>query len=282
MSEFLKLRKISQDFRRLSSTFLRTNESDGLAYLNRLYNFINQEESIKKYIDDAYSVSDYDCNNFIVKDRTPRQRLNIPDKEADHIKAMYGLLEGLATHTPPVYLAGFSMNFDISKTNRDQAIQAFLDKAFKPLIHYITDSLSKEMMSLEQNIPNVQVNQNIEKVYGTANVGQNIHSINYSGHKQNDLSQVLELLNIFRAEIEAGSLDPEEKEFVLDDLMQINEQIKSDSPDQTRFKKAKNGVKKFLEAVATKAAATAVVSNLPVIIEKGTEFLNRIEQIFQG
>jgi len=279
MNNFLKLRQTSQDFRRLSSTFLRTKENDGLAYVKRLYNFINNEPAIKKHIDEACSNSDFDCNNFISQDGYSRQKLNIPDNEVDHIKAMYDLLNSLALQEPEVYLAGFSRSFDPSKMGGDQAIQAFLDKAFKPLIHYITDSLSKEMMALEQHIPSMQINQNIDKVYGTANAGHTISSVNYS-IQQSDLSDVLELLSTFRTEIENSNIDAEEKEFLLDDLSQIAEQAESSNPDQTRAKKAMNGMKKFIESVTTKVAANIVVANAPAIIATGNELLERLGQIF--
>ena len=282
MSEFLMLRQISQDFRRLSSAFLRTKDSDGLAYVKRLYNYINQEQTIKKYIDNAYAISDYDCNNFIVNDAFSRDNFNIPDNEVDHVKAMYDLLESLVNSQPPIYLRGLGWRFFPATKGTNEAIQAFLDKAFKPLIDYITASLSKEMMSLEQNIPTMQVTQNIEKVIGTANAGQHINSVNYS-IQQTDLVEVLELLNVFRTEIEASTLDLDaiDKEFVLDDLKQMEEQVNTKSPDQTRIKKAMSGVKKFLEAVTIKAAATTIVSNAPAIIQKGSELLNRFECITQ-
>ena len=281
MSNSLNLRKTSQDFRRLSSNLLRTKDADGLAYVKRFYDFINQDAIIKQYIDDACNASEYDCNNFIIIDGITGQRrkFNIPNNEIDHVKAMYDLLESLLNHEPPImHLSGLSRSFNPSISNYNQSIQAFLDNAFKPLINYINDSLSKEMMSLEQTIPNVHVHQTIEKVYGTANAGPNIQSVNYSNHQQNNFKELTELLSVFRAEIENSSLDAEEKEFAVDDLRQIKEQIESDTPDLTRIKKAKNGIKNFLAAVATKAAATVVVSNAPSIIEKGTEFLNRLGQ----
>jgi len=278
VSDLLHLRQMSQGFRRLSSTFLRTKESDGLAYMKRLYNYISQEQSIKKYIDAACEISNYDSNNFIVADGVSgqRRRLNIPENEYDHIKAMYDLLEGMLTQEPPLYLAGFCFGFDTSKS-RNESIQSFLDKAFKPLIHFITDSLSKEMMALERNTPSIV--QNIDKVYGTANAGNNITSINRTS-QSNDLTNVLELLEAFRLEIEKCPLDKDEKEFALDDLAQIKEQIESSSPDSTRFKKARFGVGKFIESVATKVATKAIVANAPELVARGNEFLSSFGQVY--
>ena len=50
----------------------------------------------------------------------------------------------------------------------DEIIRNFLDKAFKPLIDFINDAISKELMLLEDDkVPTFT--QNIEKVYGTVN-----------------------------------------------------------------------------------------------------------------
>jgi len=277
MNNLLHLRQTSQDFRRLSSTFLRTKDSDGLAYMKRLYGYINQEQTIKKYIDEACAVSAFDCNNFIVSDSITgqRQRLNIPENEADHILAMYDLLDSIATQEQPFNFAGFCCSFYPSQTNRNESIQEFLDKAFKPLIHFIIDSLSKEMMTLERSTP--QIGQYIEKVVGTANAGSTITSINYS-IQPNELNNILNLLTAFQSEIEKCSLDKNEKEFVLDDLAKIKEQIESTSPDSTRIKKAKIGVEKFIESVAAKLTAKAIYANAPELIAKGNEFINSLGQ----
>jgi len=278
MSDFLTLRQINHDFRRLSSAFLRTRESDGLAYVKRLYNFINQEQHVKKCIDSICSSSDYNCNDLIIEDGYSGQKLIIPDNEADHIKAMYDLLNSLALQEPPIYLAGFSRSFDSSNMDSDRAIQSFLDKAFKPLIHYIIGSLSKEMMALEEHIPTMQFNQNIGKLIGTANTGQNVISVNYS-IQSSDLSDILNLLSTFRIEIESSLVDNEEKEFVLDDLAQVEEQVKSNTLDQIRTKKAINGIKKFIESLTTKVVANVVVANGQTLIATGSELLNRLRQI---
>ena len=271
MDELTKLRQISQDFRRVSSALLLTTVNDDMAYVKRFYTYINGEPVIKSLIDAAINESDYDCEQFIVDDGMNRQKFNIPEKEVDHVKAMYDLLQGLVEHDPPINLSGYCYGFDY-KRNFNESIKSFLDKAFRPLINFVTGSLSKEMMVLEQKIPRVQYTQNIQTVQGTANMGENVTSHNNT-FVQSDLKEIMDLMAVFKDAIENSSLDAEEKESALDDLMQIKEQLESDAPNQTRMKKAVSGIKSFIGDLTTKVAANMIACNAPEIVAAGNAFL---------
>ena len=280
MNDLTKLREISLQFRRLSSSFLRTTDNDNLVYVKRLYAYLNNEPVVKRYIDDALLRSDYDYEQFITlrKFTQNQYEINVPENEIDHVKAMYNFLEYLATDEQVEYLAGIALSFGRSSKNYNELIQVFLDKTFKHLINFITDSLSRDMMALEQNKANMQITQNIFGNQNTANAGETIISGNTYG--QNNLKDLISLMSIFQQEVLKYPLDEEEKIFVLDDLIEIKEQAESDTPNLTRIKKAVNGVKKFINDVTSKVAANVITSNTTSLLESGREFIEKASQIF--
>lgn len=137
-------------------------------------------------------------------------------------------------------------------------IQSFLEMAFKPLIDFINDQLSMEMIVLDEEAKAMGGNtyiQNIETVNGSASQ-QNSGVIN-TYNTTNDTSSMLELINKLLASLpEIQGVDAEKIENVKDDLEMVQEQLKTDNPKKNRIGKALVGIKKFVGDFSMKLAVT--------------------------
>jgi hypothetical protein len=253
---------------------LRTTNNDKYIYVKRLYAYLNEQPIIQDIISKKIAGSDYDCEQFVdpASHMGHGNKVNIPVNEADHIKAMYSLLGELAG-SENQSMIGIAMSFHYTSSRKfDDIIQSFLEKVFKPLIDFIVDALSKEMMVLEQSKLTPQFNQHIEHNYGTANVGETITSTNIV--QQSDLQEILSLITTLKSEIENSSVGEQEKESVFDDLDVIKEQAEADTPKPSRLKKAISGIKTFVAgATGGATAATALVVSANTLVEK-------LEQVF--
>ena len=84
----------------------------------------------------------------------------------DSVKAMYDYLDYIISNGSNIL--GIAMHYPHSQKKFNEIIQHFLDIAFKPLIDFINDAISKEMILMEEQKP-LGVTQNIGTVYGTVN-----------------------------------------------------------------------------------------------------------------
>ena len=145
-------------------------------------------------------------------------------------------------------------------------IQKFMDKAFKPLIDFINDQISMEMIIMDEerkaNAGNTFI-QNIETLNGSATQQANGTINNYNSN--NDASAMLSLIEKIMSSLpELSDIDVDEIDNVKDDLEVIQEQINQSVPKKNRLTKALNGIKKFANDFSVKLAvslATGVVTN---------------------
>ena len=112
----LELRKMSLEFRRLSSNLLNSTDDTADINLSRFLKFING---------------------------------NPPEDEACHIKAQYDYLLFI-NNEDKVNVRGQAMRYCWSSKKLNDNIQSFLDMAFKPLIDCINDYLSMEMIVCDE------------------------------------------------------------------------------------------------------------------------------------
>lgn len=152
---------------------------------------------------------------------------------------------------------GAAMSYYHSANKFDDIIQDFIDEAFKALVDFINDSISKEMMLLEEEkVPMQNITQNFNGTnYGTTNVGDVITSTNNVTIGDNE--KLYELLSQAMSVMKSIDIDDDIREEVQDDLEVLSEQIQSDTPKKSRVKKALAGVKDFVEKLATKAVVSA-------------------------
>ena len=132
-----------------------------------------------------------------------------------------------------------------------------------------TDYMSRQKppVTLNQNINNTGQMNNIP-VFGDNNT-ISVTTMN------NDIQEIAKLITTLKSEIENSDMSQDEKESVLDDLDVISEQVESDSPKQSRLKKAIAGIQTFVSG-ATKGAtaATALVASAEALYQKLQPFID--------
>lgn len=253
----LELRKLSLEFRRLSSNLLNSSNDTADINLSRFLKFIDGNELISGIIQDKISGVDYDFKMCYAIDNPGWADYNPPEEEACHIKAQYDYLNFINNENT-VNVRNQAMKYYWSDKKINTIIQNFLDMAFKPLIDFINDQLSMEMIVYDEEAKAMGGNtyiQNIETVNGSASQ-QNSGVIN-TYNTTNDTSSMLELIDKLLASLpEIQGVDTEEIENVKDDLEMVQEQLKLDNPKKNRIGKALVGIKKFAGDFSMKLAVT--------------------------
>ena len=253
----LELRKLSLEFRRLSSNLLNSTNDTADINLSRFLKFIDGNELISVIIQDKISGVDYDFKKCYAIGCSGWADYNPPEDEACHIKAQYDYLNFIINENT-VNVRSQAMNYCWSDKKINTIIQNFLDMAFKPLIDFINDQLSMEMIAYDEEEKAMGGNtyiQNIETVNGSASQ-QNSGVIN-TYNTTNDTSSMLELIDKLLASLpEIQGVDEEEIENVKDDLEMVQEQLKTDNPKKNRIGKALVGIKKFAGDFSMKLAVT--------------------------
>lgn len=261
MNQMKELRSISLDFRRISSNLLRTSYEQADVALTRFYNFINGTNWIYNLLQPIITETDYDFREcFMPSDR--RREFVIPLDEKKHIKAQYDYMRYII-ESEKVNILGLAMKHCINEKKFDDMVQVFFSDAFKPLIDYINDSISKEMILIggdTTQVPAVNIGNN----YGTANIqGKGtINSTNTVNLASNEIKQLIEKIMPSLEYIQ--DVPEEEKVSVQDDLESIQEQLVSATPKKNRIQKALNGIKEFVKnfpmSLAVNMATTAIVN----------------------
>ena len=256
----LGLRKLSLEFRRLSSNLLNSTDDTADINLSRFLKFINGNELISGIIQDKISGVDYDFKKCYTIGCSGWADYNPPEDEACHIKAQYDYLNFINNENT-VNVRSQAMNYCWSDKKINIIIQNFLDMAFKPLIDYINDQLSMEMIVYDEEKKAMGGNtyiQNIETVNGSASQ-QNSGVIN-TYNTTNDTGSMLELIDKLLASLpEIQGVDAEEIENVKDDLEMVQEQLKTDNPKKNRIGKALVGIKKFANDFSKELVVTLAV-----------------------
>ena len=143
-----ELREISLSFRRLSSNFLNSTDGTASALIQRFKSYIDNTPFIADIIKNAIDGIDYDYHEcFIEKAYGGWNGISPPVDERCHIKAMYDYLTVIVEAGSNV--RGAAMSYYYASGKFDDIIKCFLDAAFKPLVDYVNDEISKKMISLE-------------------------------------------------------------------------------------------------------------------------------------
>lgn len=253
----LELRKLSLEFRRLSSNLLNSTNDTADINISRFLKFIDGNELISEIIQYKISGVDYDFKECYDIGSADWADYTPPVDEACHIKAQYDYLNFINSENT-VNVRSQAMNYCWSDNNINTVIQNFLEIAFKLLIDFINDQLSIEMIVLDEEAKTMGGNtyiQNIKTVNGSASQ-QNSGVIN-TYNTTNDTSSMLELIDKLLASLpEIQGVNTEEIENVKDDLEMVQEQLKTDNPKKSRIGKALAGIKKFVSDFSMKLAVT--------------------------
>lgn len=144
--EIEDLRKISFEFRRISSDMLNSISDDNNAYLIKFREFIENTKIIKEYIYSKAMYSTINWQKSFIEEDCGYKSVIIPTNKNDHIKAMYDYLLFMTDKNKSIN--GEAFNFHLGRCKVNDRIQFYLNRVFLPLIHYINDFLIEEMISL--------------------------------------------------------------------------------------------------------------------------------------
>lgn len=253
----LELRKLSLEFRRLSSNLLNSTNDTADINLSRFLKFIDGSDLVSGFIKDKIADIDYDFRECFGIDNSGWADYNPPEDENRHIKAQYDYLSYINSEDR-LSVRGQAMRYCWSSNKINDNIQSFLDMAFKPLIDYINDCISMEMIVCDEETKAMSGNtyiQNIETVNGSAN--QQDSGVINTYNITNDTNAMVALIDKLLSSLpEIQGVASEEIENVKDDLEIVQEQLKSDRPKKNRIAKALIGIKKFVGDFSMKLAVT--------------------------
>lgn len=270
MTDIKEYKKISLEFRRISSNFLRTEFNNQSIPLQRFKKYIDSEPVIKNIIESKIKNIDYDFRECF--EDSDRGRLNIPIEEDKHIKAMYDYLCYIAENNVSLYY--LSMGFPCGSKKATDSLQNFIRIAFKPLIDFITDELAKIMVMIEEE--NMAINMsNNQGVINYAENGSTIKSDNTIN--QNDLDHMSKLIESIKNELISSGLNEEDRDNILDDVEIVQEQLQCSIEKPTRFKKAINSIKNFLtNATSLTGISIALGNNLNQLVAMAHPYIDKL------
>ena len=278
MSELKQLKLLSLDFRRKSSQLLNSDHHDADVNLCRFVDFIENTPMLHNIVHDVVDVTEFDFKECFLIDGGSWIGIQVPIDEKKHIKAMYDYANYIANSETEsiVYQA---QRYPCSSSKWSEIIQNYLNDAIKPLIDFINDSISKEIILMQQEENAVSMTQNIGTVNGNVVQQQhgNVNITNQTGISSEDLNGLIEKIMASLPEIK--DVDTEEVDSVKDDLESLQEQIQSPTPKKNRMQKALNGVQKFFSDFGMKVAVTVAAK---VVTSQDWTALIQQAQLFIG
>lgn len=278
MSELKQLKLLSLDFRRKSSQLLNSDQHDADVNLCRFVDFIENTPMLHNIVHDVVDVTEFDFKECFLIDGGSWIGIQVPIDEKKHIKAMYDYANYIANSETEsiVYQA---QRYPCSSSKWSEIIQNYLNDAIKPLIDFINDSISKEIILMQQEENAVSMTQNIGTVNGNVVQQQhgNVNITNQTGISSEDLNGLIEKIISSLSEIK--DVDTEEVDSVKDDLESLQEQIQSPTPKKNRMQKALNGVQKFFSDFGMKVAVTVAAK---VVTSQDWTALIQQAQLFIG
>ena len=280
MSELKQLKLLSLDFRRKSSQLLNSDQHDADVNLCRFVDFIENTPMLHNIVHGVVDVTEFDFKECFLIDGGSWIGIQVPIDEKKHVKAMYDYANYIANSETEsiVYQA---QRYPCGSSKWSEIIQNYLNDAIKPLIDFINDSISKEIILMQQEENAVSMTQNIGTVNGNVVQQQhgNVNITNQNGISSEDLNGLIEKIMASLPEIK--DVDAEEVDSVKDDLESLQEQIQSPAPKKNRMQKALNGVQKFFSdfgmKVAVTVAAKAVTSqDWTALIQQAQLFIGNL------
>lgn len=278
MNELKQLKLLSLDFRRKSSQLLNSDQHDVDVNLCRFVDFIESTPLLNNIVHSVVDVTDFDFKECFLIDGGSWIEIQVPIDENKHIKAMYDYANYIA-NSENESIEYQARRYPCSSKKWSEMIQNYLNDAIKPLIDFINDSISKEIILVQQEGNVVSMTQNIETVNGNVVQQQRgkVNITNQTGIPGEDLKDLIEKIMASLPEIK--DVDTEEVDSVKDDLESLQEQIQSPTPKKNRMQKALNGVQKFFNDFGMKVAVTVAAK---VVTSQDWTALIQQAQLFIG
>ena len=281
MISYRELRGISLSFRRLSSNLLTATHTNVDVQLERFKKYIDSTPFINDAIQTFIKDTEFDYSQCFTSSGWGGDMMQIcvPADESCHVKAMYDYMSHISESGVSVFQ--FAKRFS-HKTKYVEIIQDFIEDAFKPLIDFINDAISKEMILIEDEMKfaHPAITQNIGTVYGTVNQ-QGTGAITSHNTTNVTAANISELASKIIASLDAVQEIPnDEIDNVRDDLESIFEQVSSPTPKKNRLQKALAGIKKFFSDFSMKLAVGCAVNGVTSM--DWTSIIEQVETFIQG
>lgn len=272
----IELRTLSIDFRRTSSNLLNATDDNADVLLLRFKKYIDETSFVAKIVHDATQDIEYDFHDCFKSEHGSWMDIVPPCDEGCHIKAQYDYIDDICTNGS---VLGQAVNYYCSSNNCVDIIRHFLCDAFKPLIDFINDAISKEMMLQEEATRSESASMKQvfnAPVYGSVNQAHgDIQSANTT--VVNDIETIAKLIDEILPAIEAADLEAEEKESLIDDLETVKEETCKESPKGVRLKKALSGISSFLKNGATIISSSVILAEkMPILIHSIQQFIENL------
>ena len=277
MSDITEMRKKSLEFRRLSSNLLRSTHEDANVNMARFANYLDNDSYICNLLHSVIDKVEYDFKDCFRLDEPGWNKFVPPFDEKQHLKAQYDLMQYVLSSRN---VLGIALGFYWSEKSHDEIVQNFLKMAFKPMIDFLIDAISKEMILLEEEDAKTQlVVQNINTVQGNAIQQTGNGTVNATVNVSDQAPELITLIDRIILELDKIKDASDEVENVIDDLESLKEQVLSDSPKLSRMKKALDGVRKFGNDVLVKLAVSLtsnsiLSANWPVLVQQVESFIS--------
>lgn len=233
MSDVKELKRISLEFRRLASNLLGTGYETADISLYRFKEYIDNTIIINDILQNKIKNVEIDFKECFPIESNDWCSVHIPREENKHIKAIYDLIEYIVSNN--IQLLGISASYYCSSRKFVDIIQNFLNLTIKPLIDYIVDELSKQILLEEKiNMPTVNLNHTQNSTVSLAFGSQQMVTSSINIENVEDIHKIIEDI---KKELEIIEMDKEDKENLFDDLDVVDEQINSSVEKPTRLKK---------------------------------------------
>ena len=254
MNALSEMRQRSLNFRRLSSNLLKSTREDVDVNLARFGKIIDEDPYIHDLIHRVIDGIDYDFKDCYHFEGNGWAQTTIPLDEYEHLKAQYDFLHFLI---PKKNVLGMALQYPRQSGKKyDDIIRDFISTTFKPMIDFIIDSMSTEMIIMEES-KQIPGTMNIGIVNGNAVMQNGNGTITATANVSTQAFDLITLIERILPELESlRDKAPEEIESVIDDLESLKEQANSDTPKPSRMKKALAGIKKFGSDVLVKLAVS--------------------------
>lgn len=218
------LKKISREFRSISSRLIQSSYEDILPILNIFINTIEKQEVIYEYIKNCKN-DDYDIEKeFETVYEDWNCVFSLGSTVEDEVYIIYHILKYILDKQVDITM--ITMGYSRSNYFQDK-VKAFHDRVTLVFVNHINTylmNISTDMGYDEEAIHMITINGtqvNISNGNSTLNAVQN--------NSNNETSELIKIIDNIRGSID-GSIPNDEKEIILENVETIQAQLESDKP----------------------------------------------------
>lgn len=256
-------KKLSVNFRRVASRFIRSHFREANDNLARFLNFIEESPVINEFIQEN-NIEQFGIED-IIRRRGYNDKFKLPVRESDEIAFIYQLLKYIQVND--LDYSNIAMGYNDGRKIQE-AVDKFNNQVAKPLIDHIVSYLGE--MAIDMGLDRKSGTQfNIRDFRGQINHAEGHAQI--SANQTYNETKVEELKDIARkfaqALIEDSSILPQDKEDTLELVEAAVQEVESDKPKKVILKTAIEQVKNVREIAHTGSAVYTLGDQLLNLVQ---------------